>query len=541
MEKVTYLFSSEKKNPDYFFQGYCFYKNHYIYGDSGGNEFLLDHGHAVPAGQDGCYVSVEKSAGIYKFKSDYHGYKKVFYYECGDVWIVSNSLYLIARHMNEIGVDLEPNYCELLALRSKGMFYQQPSSFYTIIKNVYLVPPNSILEVGGSYPLKVKKNRSSVNFSDYNKSLSFFIETWVSRLETILSNCNVFPTIDITGGVDSRAVFALYLMASKRLGGFHKTPRFNCGSISGEDKDLEVASFICEKYSLPLNKSNGEKYQKFSSDERISIWRDICLGNYGPVYFPKHRPRFDSVAFNGTGGGNHRVVYKEGSLYDDLDSLIDKLGSAVKNKWLSHEYKSNLRKGFDYICDNEEVLDNEGLMISHYKYFRNRFHAGLSSQFRVEFNPLGSLYLDLCSKSLSKEGKREAQINYDIIYSIDKDLLLIPYDENYKFPSDKVMSRLVDVPVKSSANPGKIYAGKIGDKKDRLLLPSEEPVETFEKYRDLFDRSLRNGFVKDFFDDDFILNARTIISSAADRKMFHHSIDAVPISNIITASIFFNS
>ena len=52
--------------------------------------------------------------------------------------------------------------------------------------------------------------------SSYEDGLSHFIETWVRRFETLLSDRRVGVVVDVTGGRDSRTVYALCRAAERR-------------------------------------------------------------------------------------------------------------------------------------------------------------------------------------------------------------------------------------------------------------------------------------------------------------------------------------
>ena len=57
---ATYLLSSFEENSDEFFQGYCFDKEDFIFGQSGADEYLKATGKDISFGEDGCYVLAKK-------------------------------------------------------------------------------------------------------------------------------------------------------------------------------------------------------------------------------------------------------------------------------------------------------------------------------------------------------------------------------------------------------------------------------------------------------------------------------------------------
>src|SRR5690606_26476155 len=116
-----FLFSSMSENPDRFFQGYFFHNTDYVFGEGGFAEFRHVRGVDRLAGEDGCYVQVEKEHdGYYRFSTDHHGYKKLFYLWDNGFWIVSNSLYRISAHLRRFGRRVLPNSSQMAGMATEG-------------------------------------------------------------------------------------------------------------------------------------------------------------------------------------------------------------------------------------------------------------------------------------------------------------------------------------------------------------------------------------------------------------------------------------
>lgn len=535
----VFLFSDTTNNPLTFFQGYCFYKNDYIWGEDGGQAYYKENGVTIPAGEDGCYVSVIKEDESFVFKCDHHGYKKIFYFWNDGCWVVSNSLFLLTSHLKRRNITVIPNYSQLSAMSLDGMFFNQLTSFETVIKGVGLLPPGYSLRIGGSCPPRFDKvNKDHDHTGSYADKLKLFLDTWVSRMETLLCDPKVTITSDITGGVDSRSVLAMFIKAKKRVGKGNESPFLRCGSIAGDKSDIKVAKKICSKYSLNLNIPNKHKVNYYTSEERVDAWRNLCLGLYHPVYFPQLAPDPTLVHFDGAGGGNHRSVYDKNGLHNNIESFIENSGQNIQPSWLRYDFKSSLASSFAHISQEKPGSSYRELLIDHYRYFRNRFHAGRAPQYRVLFSPLGSHLLDSASLKLDERLKGSAQVNYDIIASLDLKLLRMEYDKPFKFPSEIALSNLTIVNVDSMPSPGKVYSGgNILVSNEQSNMNGKDAFSVLDSY--LMD-ALGNGFVHDFWQEKYVEDTQSLSKKAMQNKGIRHAVDAVPIATLIASGMFFN-
>lgn len=535
----VFLFSDATNNPATFFQGYCFYKSDYIWGDEGGQAYFKENGVTIPAGEDGCYVSVIQESEEFVFKSDHHGYKKIFYFWRNGCWVVSNSLFLISEHLTKRGITVIPCYSQLFAMSLDGMFFNQLTSFETIIKGVKLLPPGYSLKIGNNCrPQFDRVETKQDSNGSYAERLGLFLNTWVSRMETLLSDPHITITSDITGGVDSRSILAMFIKAKQRLGKGNESPFLRCGSIAGDKSDIRVARKICSKYSLNLNMPNSHSVSYYTSEERVNTWRDMCLGLYHPVYFPQLAPDSTLVHFDGAGGGNHRSVYDKNGSHKDIENFIESSSQRILPSWLRYEFKSSLEDTFDHIYKDKPDSSYRELLIGHYRYFRNRFHAGRAPQYRVLFSPLGSHLLDSASKVLDESLKGSAQVNYDIIASLDKKLLRMEYDKPFKSPSEAALSNLTIVNINSEPSPGKVYSGS------NIILSSGEPNKSIEQNFDVLNSylsdSLKNNFVHDFWGEEYIKKSVALSQKAQQDNKLRHAVDAIPIAALIASGIFFS-
>ena len=151
VESQSFLFASNINNPDKLFQGYCFIGADYIFGDIGRQKYFNAKGTDISGGEDGCYISALKAEECFSFSSDFSGFKKIFYYWSNKIWVVSNSIYLIAQHLKKSNVPLQVNASQLASIGvSRDLFCNQLYSTKTFIEGIRLLPLNHTLKISKS-------------------------------------------------------------------------------------------------------------------------------------------------------------------------------------------------------------------------------------------------------------------------------------------------------------------------------------------------------------------------------------------------------
>lgn len=529
-----YLFSNRIKNKKRFFQGYCFIGPDYIYGEEGAHKYREKNGTSIPAGEDGCYIYAEEKGGTYTFVNDYHGYKKIFYYHRGGVWVVSNSVVNIAEFLEEMGEEVNPNYAQLAAIgASNASAMQQLSSYNTFVDGVKLLPAGRKLVIDSS-SCRIIKEDIGIAEKGYKESLELFLETWVSRAETLLSSDNMQVSCNLTGGVDSRACFAIFQAAKSRIRDSKAKLVYTCGSVGGDKTDLEVASHIADKCGERINGSSLSKADKVKGESSYDMWRYLCLGTYHPVYLPGRAIDPYIVKIMGGGGGNHRSVYSKYIKSKSIFKFASFCSKKIKPLWLSNQVYRDI---VDFFEDTVDINNPNDLLIDHYIAFRNRFHAGRTPQNMVTFNPLGSKYADITALDKSVNNRDVAKVNYDIIFSLDSELLEMPFDRDYKSPGEEIKEKLVKTLLSKKSSPGEVYVVK----SEKILrgTPVKEEKNKYVLFAHEARSALKNEFVNSFWGSEKIVEAKSVIDKLEATGKFSHAKEGQLLSAIIASSIFF--
>lgn len=535
----TYLLSSFKKNPDMFFQGYCFNKEDLIIGQYGAEMYLRQKGKEISFGEDGCYVLAKKINGKYIIGSDFSGYKKVLYYydEKTGNWAVSNSLILLTEHLSENSILFTPNVPMLLVSAERLPYTQQPLTFNTIINEIEILPINSLLIIGNdTFEIESVKDSISEN-KNYEEILSNFVNIWASRFKTLFLNKDIFIQQGLTGGLDSRSVFSLSNIAFRFNEKQNKAKyRLMCGLTKGDDKDIKAAKNIANKYGYELNKKDVSYYSPnfLCTEDKYSIWKYLCLGLYQPIYFPNERPSYKKISVGGGGGENHRVSYGSNPQTRNYNDFIRFLCRRLPDSTKSVDLAIDLYETLLFMNELDIYDGKIDPLILHYRHFRNRFHSGLFPQYSFSFTPLSSRYLANIATEKNSSRVDTSQILYDLINLTD-DLIMEPYDDYKKMPSSEVLDKITKVSDDITIKSGSVFIGQDTMHQELSEKPSKQPLRLLRKD---FKKACESEFVKSLWDETFISNAETKLNEALRLGKFKYPTDGSHVSLIIASSLF---
>lgn len=523
---MTYLFSSFTGLPDGFFYGYTFCGTDFVSGPGGAAAWARATGGRIESGLDGCYLSLWRTAAGHRAGVDAGGLKKLFWYDDGRAWGFSNSVTALARHLSENGVSLRPDPVQLEGLRvANTTVATQLACFETVIAGIRLLPSWQDLEVtpAGLRPAL----RPAPEPRDYAEMLHAYIELWLRRIETLLIDPRVQLSCDLSGGKDSRVIFALVQKARQRLG-LSVEAGVSFRSTKGERwaKDLEIATSIATRFGCDLNPKRKPAHgQTRPSPEHVfRRWQDMNLGIYYPVYFPNLSPEGFRVDFQGASGGKHWPVYnKSGKLTEKANFLEIVAKNRIKSPFVE-AWGNNVWNTLSQLQRQAPGVDP---WILHYREFRNRMHAGRPPQYRTVVTPLDGKELEIMS---SFEGKSQHVIvNFDIMESLIPGLMHMPYDDPAKAPSPEALRQLTVVPVSSTPAPGTTYISQENPGDNR---PGSD-LTPFALLRERF-AQVDTTQVKALM-PEVLKRAEAAMQAAALQGKFGHASEGKDISRVLTA------
>lgn len=549
---MPFVFSSFTGLPKLFFDGYCFVGPDFIFGMDGMSDYVAQSGRPVGPGEDGCYVSISEENGVSTAGVDSGGLRKIYYYARNGVWCLSDSLVEVVEHLRGRGIKLAAQEAQMHGLRLFSPMTSQLSCFQTIIDGVRMLPSSCVLTLRGNQlalsgarsphsaaPTRAPSgtwlsrsfvrltgfhNRPSGKPASYADRLASYLESWVSRFETLLADDRVLLSADLTGGRDSRANFAMLQRARARLGRSGATILLQSSEAERWAPDLRVAQAIAPHYGLTVNgsvPSSRRGPRRVSGREAFETWRRLCLGVYHPVYLPRRGPDPFRVHVHGGGGENHRPFY----LAEDPEAYLARLDpqrpSALHQRWKDEVLGTmqELRQA------NPKVPP----LISHYREFRNRMHGGVQPNYHTVVSPLSSARLQAASDATDLA---DGQVNFDIMENLVPGLMMFEYDAKKKAPSPSNLKSLTRVPVSDEPAPGRIYAG-IGPEDDPPMSSEGDRLSLLsDAYQDA-----KTGAVVDFFGAGFLQEADDALAKAHGLGRFSPATQGGRVSRVLSASL----
>lgn len=537
--ETTFLFSSKDHVPEQFFQGYFFHGTDYVFGQSGFDAFSHRRGVTRLSREDGCYVQVEKRNDRFRFAADYGGFKKIFYFWNAGFWVVSNSLQRIVGHLRQNGYPVRPNVAQLAAAATEGTFYpsgrgsffSQMATFDTIVQGVRCVPMDCTLWIGSS-GVQLEKDDSSHPAGDYREHLTRFIDTWTARLKTVMNEPSARIVCDLSGGLDSRVVFALLLDAigESRFGSGRRL-RIRTSEQPDARRDKSVAARLCAHAGLPLNGFLKRGPKRLSGDSSYALWRDLCLGVYHPIYFPYSAISPGVVYLTGGGGENHRPFYGQFLGAPSAGSLVSTRARNIVRRAARTEFGAALERAVRTILDDAPGCHD--VLAAHYRHFRNRFHTGREPQYTVTLPPLASRLLDTCTAVAGERRFGTAQMLYDVIFNVHPDMLDIPFDKLRKRPGRAVRRNFTSIGRAVGMPAGGCF---IGNAPAAAGSRSDAP-RAVDFLREDFARA-KAGFAADFLGSAYIRRAQRALDAAMHTNGFSGPVASKRVAVVLAAGMF---
>ena len=409
--------------PDHLLIGFAWVGADLVRGQAGYAAYRAHRKAIIPPGEDGAYVTVNRIGDKTVIGTDFCGYGKVFLYQQGDFWALSNSFERLVAELRGSGHPITPDQGVLRHFTGGTAAFQQLPSHQTAVAEITLVPSSVSLVIDASRALSVTKIPEVLAFdqaataASYSQAMARYIAIWIARFGTIFAS-GLPVSIDVSGGRDSRAVLGLALLAARQLGlGFD---RFAIHSSTKHRAELAIAQTIAERFGLTFRPAGGGTRDTLDS---YGLWRKHALGVYAPFYI--FRSGMTRLHLTGGGGESHRPYYTgskpQGTWGRWLAALADLArgrpaqGAEPAAAVPRHDFEAGLEAG-----------------VISYRYFRDRFHFGLGAVERDIIAPLASKYLRAASSRCAPERFARAEVMADLIAFCDRDLAAIPFDEPHK-------------------------------------------------------------------------------------------------------------
>ncbi|GAA1489401.1 hypothetical protein [Brachybacterium sacelli] len=472
--------SSFSPPRDESFDGYAFVGADFVAGPDGFASFR-GTGRAIGPGLDGCYALTRRTEAGWESGTDARGLRKLFLFRRGDIWALSTSLHELAAHLRAHGVTLRPDLTVLRAFGVRQALTAQLNSSRTLFQDVTLVPSFCTVRIEADGPRIVASDRDS-DVPGYEEALGTHLHTWRSRFATLVADDRTTFVADLSGGLDSRVVFA-FAHASGLFE--HARTRAQIASQERMPEDFIAASAVARQYGVELNGPPMPMRTPTSPDQALENWKRHSLGVYMPVYLSPHAFDALSIRCHGAGGGTFRDIFTGTTLRNRLLSTRKNFAEET-----FEEYSAEVLGDLESLCRMRPEVDPQKL---HYREFRNRFHFGHAPQSRTTFSPLNSILIDPIADRPEADDRRTY---FDMMDSLVPGLKNAPYDDSAKAPKSPAPSALSARLARVRPEPGLVFAqhrpGPVEKRHQRTA---------FSHFYELAERSLERSDVQDAIGD----------------------------------------
>lgn len=425
---------------------------------------IAQHNGTLYFGQDsikGKSDFLDNSVGIFtllninvrgiKITQDFMGSGTLFYVEFDDIFISSNRYHLLLLFLSWIGFKGELNYAKVIAnLYSSTTFLKTNISEQMDIEGVFQLPFNSEIIINNdgwfiTEKLEVVEVLKGCRPDERKELMKKAKEEILENIAAVLNQERFSKVIvDISGGYDSRAVFAGVLNFENAMNFIEIYAR----DVPGQN-DLEIAAGLKSLFNGKFYEETGRKQYPMTTDESLNVFRSSYMGTFYNLAYGAWSPKGENneeIRLSGGYGEIFRLfwykVYKN-IMSDNLSTnelaskLVDSFPPITKSML---KYKDTLieliKNEFDKI--NCSCSDSIEKFEKHYQFFRNRYHIGMKAfQFYNDcpiWYPLMSKSLLRVANSLNYKDKLNEELILEVIENLHP---LLPWIDFGEVPSQQ--------------------------------------------------------------------------------------------------------
>lgn len=325
----------------------------------------------------GSFINVVKENGEINIYTDDFSSLYIFYYIENGFFAISNSFYKLLENLKNKSkyISINKRYIE--------QYTQSPlhshSLYNTLINEILILPFGKDIKIKDNKVLFIDKNIELQTVSILSKEGIDIINNWINKWTNIVRpilNSNYHIQIDLSGGFDSRIIFALLYYSGINLNkeniNIYSKHTGNKGLLNHLANDYEVATSICNKLNLKINineKSNN-KSNYYSPEEQYIILKNTFMGLHKSGFNCLRECEIPQFHF---GGLNGEII--RGSL-PNLDN------KTIKSRLTKNPITNNENVINDFYLDLEKLkLDSKTdfeVLIKFFLTTQCRSHFGLS-------------------------------------------------------------------------------------------------------------------------------------------------------------------
>lgn len=388
-----------------------------------------------------CYIDVQEDRMI--LGTDYIANQRWYYYQDAHRIVISNSYHLLLLTLRKLEVSLRLDTQKAMVTLSavQLQFLAQNFSRQMDIQNITQLTPDEFIELDstGFHVLQSEAGKDLCDATPYHESdyqqllQSIKDELLENARDTIFDSRFHDVVLDLTGGLDSRLVFAI----ATNIYGAREKIKIHTQDVKGS-KDLEIAARINNAYGFSYD-DLPESVENISLDYADQLGRSYYLGLYYTRGVVLHASGQSDRAhlFGGYGEAYGRPIYARKFFQTHLQSIKK---TEVFVKALFHEYADYFLGYGKAFRDSfvrrvsEELEQIPGLSMLEklerfYLFYRNSYHFNPANT-RLEENYLGVLQSREALRTYHRSFIAHSGIRFqlDMIGTLNPLLLSFPFD-----------------------------------------------------------------------------------------------------------------
>lgn len=342
------------------------------------------------------------------FGQDFFGCGIVFYFAGPDYFVASNRYHLLLLFLSWAGHRGRLNPSKVVAnLFSNGTFFHQNITHDMDIVGVKQVPLDQEVVINGfGWRISSKKAvQEALNGSSDVSREELLQRAKAEILDNVRSAAESgrFDKIvtDLSGGMDSRAVFAAIL----NIESARTQTELRSNDVPGS-RDLELATGLKNLFGLRFYTDSGRPQLPLSATEALDLWRSYFMGTYhrvGSAAWSAQGRNLGELRLSGGCGEVHRTfwtkIYRaalaDATTAQEVAARIVGVSASKTARAVGAALRvvDLLRDELDELPGDDAVEQLE----NHYLFFRNRYHFGMRA---VETFYDSPMWFPLMSKSL---------------------------------------------------------------------------------------------------------------------------------------------
>ncbi len=475
--------NSNTKKSNHFFKGWFSdpKSESVVVGHDGFSNWFQEYGTQTPGLQStfqGSYVCSTWDQKMLQLENDLFSMFPVIYFSEPDIFVASDSLYVLAHCRRLLQLDTSHNESVLHARAwTHGLACASPSNQTQVTGIHHLTPGQRILLEISTKQIRFKLESQNVREvfpktdHTYQESLRQYLTNTYRTMFALSQRPETEIELALSGGLDSRLMLALLLKLKQKTTNMYFVTN-NHASRSG---DFEIVNSLSKQFGFEFNnrglrKEGREMVSQNTLEKKFSMWRLSCMGMFDMMYFNGDFPLHGTVIRI---GGHGAEVVKGTFLKNNFNRLLRNKKISKKTLFsrsvFSHIRKtkkqnhrlSSIRKTIrSSLSMVGEEMGDEAMMWHHLCYKSPIANSRYLSSSTLGYRPLIDGNLFSCSRS---QPAHDSQIVQDLIILISPELAAHPFENSkYNLTLNEIDERLrflaLDLDF-SAFEPFNLYAG----------------------------------------------------------------------------------